>query len=104
MSGRRTAVLLCVLGFSAWAQQPVREPVAVEPPVRIGLALSGGAALGFAHIGVLKVLRDSGIPVVAISGTSMGSMVGGAYAAGVSVARIESLALCSDWGSRRSAT
>ena len=97
MSGRRTAVLLCVLGFSAWAQQPVREPVAVEPPVRIGLALSGGAALGFAHIGVLKVLRDSGIPVVAVSGTSMGSMVGGAYAAGVSVARIESLALCSDW-------
>jgi NTE family protein len=99
VSGRRIAVAACLLGFGlcAWAQQPVREPVVIEPPVRIGLALSGGAALGFAHIGVLKVLRDSGIPVVAIAGTSMGSMVGGAYAAGISVAQIESIVSSSDW-------
>ena len=99
MSGRRVAVLFCLLalGSSAWAQQPVREPVAAEPPVRIGLALSGGAALGFAHIGVLKVLERESIPVVAISGNSMGSMVGGVYAAGYSAAEIESLALSVDW-------
>ena len=99
MSGRRVAVLFCLLalGFSAWAQQPVRESVAAEPPVRIGLALSGGAALGFAHIGVLKVLERESIPVVAISGNSMGSMVGGVYAAGYSAAEIESLALSVDW-------
>ncbi len=97
MSGKRIAAVFCLFLLGAWAQPPEREPVSVEPPVRIGLALSGGAALGFAHIGVLKVLRDSGIPVVAISGTSMGSMVGGAYAAGMSVAQIESIVSRSDW-------
>jgi predicted acylesterase/phospholipase RssA len=99
VSGKRTAVAVCLLGLGlcAWAQQPAREPVVVEPPVRIGLALSGGAALGLAHIGVLKVLERESIPVVAISGNSMGSMVGGVYAAGYSVAEIESLALNLDW-------
>lgn len=100
MSRKRIAAAVCLLGLvlAAWADRPEREPVTAAGPVRIGLALSGGAALGIAHIGVLKVLRDSGIPVVAIAGTSMGSMVGGAYAAGISVARIESLALNTDWG------
>ncbi len=99
MSNRRTAVVasLLLLVLGARAQQPEREAVAVEPPVRIGLALSGGAALGFAHIGVLKVLERENIPVVAISGNSMGSMVGGAYAAGYSAAEIESLAVNADW-------
>jgi len=92
------AVVVCLLAaLAAFAQQPEREPVMVAPPVRIGLALSGGAALGFAHIGVLKVLEREGIPVVAISGNSMGSMVGGLYAAGYSAAEIESLALNADW-------
>ncbi len=100
MSGKRTAVLVCLLGLvlCAWAQLPERAPVLVAPPVRIGLALSGGAALGFAHIGVLKVLERESIPVVAISGNSMGSMVGGMYAAGYSAAEIESLAVNADWG------
>jgi predicted acylesterase/phospholipase RssA len=92
------AVCLLVLGLCAWAQRPEREPVSVGPPVRIGLALSGGAALGFAHIGVLKVLEREGIPVVCISGNSMGSLVGGMYAAGYSAAEIESLAVNADWG------
>jgi len=97
VSGRRIAGLVCLFGLCAWAQFPEREPVVTEPPLRIGLALSGGAALGFAHIGVLKVLEREGIPVVAISGNSMGSMVGGVYAAGYSAAEIESLALGVDW-------
>lgn len=99
VSGRRIAAVTCLLALmlSARAQQPEREPVMVERPVRIGLALSGGAALGFAHIGILKVLEREGIPVVAISGNSMGSMVGGVYAAGYSAAEIESLALNADW-------
>ena len=67
-------------------------------PVRVGLALSGGAALGFAHIGVLKVLEREGIPVAAICGNSMGSMIGGLYAAGYRAAKIESLVLAADWG------
>ncbi len=68
-----------------------------EPPVRIGLALSGGAALGFAHIGVLKVLERERIPVCCIAGNSMGSLVGGAYAAGYSAAEIESIAVNADF-------
>jgi len=100
VSGRRVVAMLCLvaLGLCGWAQQPAREPVVVEPPVRIGLALSGGAALGFAHIGVVKVLEREHIPVVAISGNSAGSMVGGIYAAGYSAAEIESIALDADWG------
>jgi NTE family protein len=88
---------LLLLELTASAQQPEREPVAAEPAVRIGLALSGGGALGFAHIGVLKVLEREGIPIVAISGTSMGSMVGGAYAAGYGATQVESLAVHADW-------
>lgn len=65
--------------------------------VRIGLALSGGAALGLAHIGVLKVLEREGITVSAIAGNSMGSLVGGAYAAGYSAAAIESIAVHADF-------
>ncbi|MBN2536904.1 patatin-like phospholipase family protein [candidate division WOR-3 bacterium] len=67
-------------------------------PTRVGLALSGGAALGLAHIGVLKVLVEEGIVPVAVSGNSMGAMVGGVYAAGYSPAEIESIAVNADWG------
>lgn len=53
---------------------------------RIGLVLSGGGARGAAHIGVLKVLEELRIPVDVITGTSMGAIVGGFYAAGSSPA------------------
>jgi NTE family protein len=65
--------------------------------VRIGLALSGGGALGFAHIGVLKVFEEAGIPISFISGISMGSLVGGVYAAGYKATQIESIATNADW-------
>ncbi len=65
--------------------------------VRIGLALSGGGALGFAHIGVLKVFEEAGIPISCISGISMGSLVGGVYAAGYSATQIESIATNTNW-------
>lgn len=51
-------------------------------PPRIGLALSGGGALGLAHVGVIEVLEEAGIPVCAVAGTSMGAYVGSLYAAG----------------------
>ncbi len=51
---------------------------------RIGLALGGGGARGLAHIGVLKVLEREGIPIDLIVGTSIGALVGGAYASGIS--------------------
>lgn len=55
---------------------------------KIGLALSGGAARGFAHLGVVKVLAEHEIPIDFIAGTSAGSFAGGALAAGLSVAQI----------------
>lgn len=59
---------------------------------KLVLVLSGGAAKGFAHIGVLKILQRYGIVPDAIIGTSMGALVGGAYAAGVSLNEIENMA------------
>ncbi|MBN1268531.1 MAG: patatin-like phospholipase family protein, partial [Kiritimatiellae bacterium] len=64
---------------------------------RIGLALSGGGALGCAHVGVLKVLEDLRIPVDCIAGTSMGSIVAGFYAAGLSPDEIERVFTNIDW-------
>jgi NTE family protein len=59
--------------------------------LRVGLALSGGAARGAAHVGVLKVLLEAGITVDAVAGTSAGALVGGAFAAGMTIAELESL-------------
>ncbi len=64
---------------------------------KIGLVLSGGAAKGISHIGVLKVLEEAGISVDYIGGTSMGSIVGGLYATGYDAAALEKLALTQDW-------
>ncbi len=55
---------------------------------KIGLALSGGGARGYAHIGVLKALAAHSIPIDLVAGTSAGSFVGGALAAGMSVEEI----------------
>ena len=66
-------------------------------PIRIGLALSGGGALGFAHLGVLKVLEQEGLKVSYISGNSMGSLVGGLYSAGYFTVQIESIATNVNW-------
>src|SRR5690606_4366128 len=64
---------------------------------RVGLVLSGGAARGLAHIGVLKALEEQGVVIDAIAGTSMGAVVGGLYAAGYSIAALEQLATELDW-------
>ena len=57
-------------------------------PVGVGLALGGGFARGFAHLGVLQVLEENQIPITCIAGTSVGSILATAYASGVPVARI----------------
>jgi NTE family protein len=64
---------------------------------RIGLALSGGGARGIAHVGVLKVLDEMRIPISCVTGTSMGSIVGGTFAAGRTPAEMEKLVLETDW-------
>jgi NTE family protein len=64
---------------------------------RIGLALSGGGARGLAHVGVLKVLEELRVPVHCVTGTSMGAIVGGAYAAGSTAAELEEFVRKADW-------
>ena len=64
----------------------------------VALVLSGGGARGLASIGVLKALEQSDIPIDMIIGTSIGSIVGGLYAAGYSPAELERIALTTDWG------
>ncbi len=70
---------------------------AVRP--RICVVLSGGGARGIAHIGVLKVLEDLKIPIDCIAGTSMGAVVGGLYASGMTAAQIEATLRSVDWQS-----
>ena len=64
---------------------------------RIGLALSGGGARGLAHIGVLKVLEELHIPISCVTGTSMGAVVGGTFAAGRTPKQMEETVLKTDW-------
>lgn len=70
-------------------------PVIANP--NIGLALSGGAARGIAHLSVLETLELEGIPVHAIAGTSAGSIVGALYAAGLTVGEIRKILLNTRW-------
>lgn len=72
-------------GSSASTKTPGTVP-------RIGLALSAGGARGLAHVGVLQVFEEEGIPIAAIAGTSMGAYVGSLFAAGVNGRRLEELA------------
>ena len=71
------------------AQQQERKKVAV--------VLSGGGAKGMAHIGVLKVLERAGIPVDIVTGTSMGSIIGGLYAIGYNANALDSMVRVQDW-------
>jgi len=63
----------------------------------IGLALSGGGARGIAQIGVIRALEEAGINIGAIAGTSMGSIIGGAYASGYTVDEMDSIVVNTDW-------
>ena len=63
----------------------------------VGLVLSGGGARGMAHVGVIKVLEEMRIPVDYVAGTSMGAIVGGLYASGMTAAELEAIVAASDW-------
>ena len=75
--------------------QPAAAAVAPRPP-RIGLALGGGAARGFSHIGVIQVLEENGIRPALVVGTSAGSLVAALYAAGKSGTELAAMALTMD--------
>jgi NTE family protein len=71
------------------------EPGSNRP--RVGLALSGGAARGIAHVGVLRALIENQIPIDAIAGASAGALVGGSFAAGLSIDDLEEMARGFRW-------
>ena len=98
--GSRLLVRLMPLAFAVLTQaSPALASGAQAEPQRprVGLVLGGGGARGVAHVGVLKVLEEMRVPIDCISGTSMGSLIGGVYAAGVSVDEIAARLASIDW-------
>ena len=99
----RTSFAVLILMVLAAAAQPVTqaaEPVASGPAAerpKIGLVLGGGGARGAAHIGVLQELERMQVPIDAIVGTSMGAIVGGLYASGMTADELEELVGTLDW-------
>jgi NTE family protein len=85
--------ILLLLVATACTTANVIPPVAERPPARIALALGGGAARGFAHIGVIKALEAQGISPDIIVGTSAGSVVGALYASGLNGFQIQELSM-----------
>ena len=105
------ALLALTLTGCAVMQSPLPQPPLVTPPPeppplvkpapkppRIGLALGGGAARGFAHIGVIQVLEENGIKVDLVAGTSAGSLVASLYASGKTGKEMQTLAEGMDEG------
>jgi NTE family protein len=98
------AVLACVPATTASAQTDATVSAAAAdaqtqpaPRPKVGLALGGGAARGIAHIGLLRWFEEHRIPVDVIAGTSMGGLIGGAYASGLTPDEIQALMKESDW-------
>src|SRR5580700_1725015 len=96
------SALIAVLALLGLHTEPARgqQPSASPEPghrLRVGLVLSGGGARGAAHIGVLQVLEDLHVPIDAIAGTSMGAVVGGLYASGLSAREIEAVMSSVNW-------
>ena len=83
-------VALALLCGTVSAQEEIQRK-------KVGVALSGGGAKGMAHIGVLKVLERAGIPVDIVTGTSMGSIIGGLYSIGYNANALDSMVRVQDW-------
>ncbi len=111
---RLCAGLICALAASAWllptvsraSDAPGTTPPALAaavaevptPRPRVALVLSGGGARGLSHVGVLQVLEEARVPVDLVVGTSMGAIVGGLYASGMTPAELKREILAVDWG------
>jgi len=84
------SLLVLIFGLNAGAQTVTSRP-------KVGLALSGGGALGMAHVGVLKVMEEAGLRPDMISGVSMGSIIGGMYSIGYSPDSLYNILKNTDW-------
>ena len=86
-----TALLLASPASAVLAQEPAgKRPV-------IGVAFGGGSALGLAHVGVIRWLEEHRIPIDLVAGTSMGGLVGGAFASGMSSTELKELLAVTNW-------
>ena len=85
-------IITIILGFALPAMSQDQPP-----QKKVALVLSGGGAKGVAHVGVLKVLERAGMPIDIITGTSMGSIIGGLYACGNDAMRLDSILRSQDW-------
>ena len=88
-------LLSCVLMSSTMSAQENDSTTVGRK--KVAVVLSGGGAKGMAHIGVLKVLEKAGIPVDIVTGTSMGSIIGGLYAIGYNANSLDSMVRVQDW-------
>jgi NTE family protein len=86
-------VIFLLISATACTVAKAPPPVVERPPAKIALALGGGAARGFAHVGVIKALEAQGISPDIIVGTSAGSVVGALYAAGLDGFQIQELSM-----------
>lgn len=101
LSALRSCTLLLAVLLAACSTAPVVEPPIANPvlpvpivkvPPRIGLALGGGAARGFAHVGVILALEEAGIRPTLVTGTSAGSLVAAIYASGKTGTQLQQIA------------
>jgi NTE family protein len=101
MKKKAAHILLCSICLFAclkvWAEPGILPDTIGGKQPKVGLVLSGGGAKGFAHIGALKVIEQTGLKVDYISGTSMGAIVGALYCMGLTPEQIERIALSQDW-------
>ncbi len=98
---RQSLSILLFISFGIFFLKPnvllSQDQTTKQGKPKIALVLSGGGAKGFAHIGVLKILEQEGIPVDLIVGTSIGSLVGGIYSIGYSADELENLVKSMNW-------
>ncbi len=108
----RLALALVAAGFAGCAKpihKPTTRPAAATtapvPPLvahpagrqTVGVAFGGGSARGIAHVGVIRWLEEHRIPIDAAAGTSMGGLIGGAYASGMEAAELKAFIMALDW-------
>ncbi|HET6617803.1 MAG TPA: patatin-like phospholipase family protein, partial [Gemmatimonadota bacterium] len=94
---RRAISAVLLLASTLIPATALAQEERAQPSPRIALVLSGGAAKGFAHVGVIKVLEEMRVPVHLVTATSMGSIIGGLYASGTSADEIEEIISTVDW-------
>jgi len=95
---RRQVLLALLVGAHTVIAVATHAQPSPDPKRRtVGVAFGGGSARGFAHVGVIRWFEEHHVPIDLVAGTSMGALVGGAYAAGMSSAELAALARDTDW-------